>query len=235
MGGYNYVGNDTLSRTLVDNVDLRWEFFVRPTELFSISAFYKNFENPIEATFIPLSQNPLLTWRNVSEAMIYGLELEARKNLGFISESLSPFSVGANVTLVQSRISISEAELQRKRRFNPELDAGRQMAGQSPYIINTNVAYVSKNTEMNLVFNVQGTRLSIVSPDATPDVYEKPVPGLNFNVSRKISERWKAKFSASNILNPEVKFVHEFKGEEYIFQQYRRGRDFSVGVSYALF
>jgi outer membrane receptor protein involved in Fe transport len=235
VGGYNYVGNDTLSRTLVDNVDLRWEFFTKPTELFSVSAFYKRFENPIEATFIPLSQNPLLTWRNVSEAMIYGIELEARKNLGFISEGLSPLSVGANITLVQSSVAIAEAELQRKRNFNPELDATRQMAGQSPYIINANIAYASEKTEVNLVFNVQGTRLSIVSPDATPDVYEKPVPGLNFNVSRRFANRWKAKLNATNILNPQVKFVHEYKGEEYIFQQYTRGREVSLGVSYSLF
>lgn len=235
VGGYNYVGNDTLSRTLVDNLDLRWEYFLKPGEIISASLFYKNFRNPIEATFIPLSQNPLLTWRNVSEAAVYGLELEARKNLDFISESLSAFSVGANVTLVSSEVAIGKAELERKRRFNPDLEATRPMAGQSPYIVNASLAYKAEQTEMNLVFNVQGKRLAIVSPDATPDIYEKPVPGLNFNISRNITNRWKAKLSASNLLNPDVEFVHEYKGEEYIYQQYRTGREVSLGVSYSLY
>lgn len=235
VGGYNYVGNDSLNRTLVDNLDLRWEYFLGPTEILSASLFYKNFQAPIEATFIPLSQNPLLSWRNVDQAAVYGLELEVRKNLEFISPTLSGFNIGANLTLVKSEVAIGEAELARKRRFNPEMEATRPMAGQSPYIINANLGYVSERTEMNLVFNVQGKRLAIVSPDATPDIYEKSVPGLNFNISRKLGNRWKAKLSASNLLNPDVAFVHEYKGEEYIYQQYHRGREFSLGASYALF
>lgn len=235
VGGNNYVGNDTLNRTLVDNVDLRWEYFTRPGELVSASMFYKKFQNPIETTFNPYSQNALLTWVNMPQATLYGVELEVRKNLDFISETLSPFNVGANVTLVKSEVPIAQAELDRKRRLNPEMGDTRQMAGQSPYIINANLGYKTETTEINLVYNVQGERISIVSLDATPNVYEKPVPGLNFNVSRMLTNRWKAKLSATNILNPEVKFVQEYKGEEYIFQQYRRGSELSLGVSYSLF
>lgn len=235
VGGNNYVGNDTLNRTLVDNVDLRWEYFTRPGELLSASMFYKKFQNPIETTFNPYSQNALLTWVNMPQATLYGIELEVRKNLDFISETLSPFNVGANVTLVKSEVPIAQAELDRKRRLNPEMGDTRQMAGQSPYIINVNLGYRTETTEINLVYNVQGERISIVSLDATPNVYEKPVPGLNFNVSRMLTDRWKAKLSATNILNPEVKFVQEYKGEEYIFQQYKRGSELSLGVSYSLF
>ena len=235
VGGYNYVGNDTLQRTLVDNIDLRWEMFPHPSEILSLSLFYKNFTNPIEATFVPLSLNPLLTWKNVQEAKVFGLEIEARKSLGFISEQLTNFNLGTNLTLVKSEVSISSHELARKRRFNPELADTRQMAGQSPYIINAFVGYNSELYEVNVAFNVQGERLAIVSQDATPDVYEQAVPSLNFNLSRRIAERWKAKVSASNLLNPAIVFVQEYKGTEYIFQNYTRGREYSVGVSYSLF
>ena len=234
VGGYNYVGNDTLGRTVVDNIDLRWEMFPRPSEILSLSVFYKNFTDPIEATFVPLSLNPLITWKNVDKANVFGLEVEARKSLEFISEKLLNFNVGANVTLVKSEVSVGREELERKRRFNPALAATRQMAGQSPYIINTYLNYQSELYEANFAFNVQGERLSIVSQDATPDVYEQPVPALNFNLSRKFAERWKVKVSASNILNPKVEFTQEYKGAEYIFQQYRKGRDLSVGISYSL-
>jgi outer membrane receptor protein involved in Fe transport len=235
VGGYNYVGNDTLGRTLVDNIDLRWEMFPRPSEILSLSVFYKSFTDPIEATFVPLSLNPLITWKNVEQANVYGLEVEARKSLEFISEKLLNFNVGANLTLVKSEVSIGREELERKRRFNPGLAETRQMAGQSPYIVNTYLGYKSELYEANMAFNVQGERLSIVSQDATPDVYEQPVPSLNFNVSRKFAERWKVKVSAENILNPMVKFTQEYKDQEYIFQQYKKGRDVSVGVSYTLY
>lgn len=235
VGGFNYVGNDSLKRTLVDNIDLRWEYFTRPGELVSASIFYKNFQDPIEPTFVSLSQNPLLTWVNVPQASLVGMEFEVRKNLDFISETFSPFNVGANITLVKTEVPIAPAELERKRRLDPDMAETRQMAGQSPYIINANLGYKTDKTEVNLVFNVQGARIAFVSMDATPNVYEKPVPGLNFNVSRMLTERWKAKLSAANILNPQVKFVQEFKGEEYIYQQFTRGRELSLGISYSLF
>ncbi|MEM7660032.1 MAG: TonB-dependent receptor, partial [Bacteroidota bacterium] len=47
IGGPDYIGNPTLERTLIDNVDLRWEWFFDITDLVSVSAFYKNFQNPI--------------------------------------------------------------------------------------------------------------------------------------------------------------------------------------------
>ena len=226
------MGNDTLGRTLVDNIDLRWEMYPHPAEILSISLFYKSFNDPIEATFVPLSLNPLITWKNVDKANVYGLELEARKSLEFISEKLLNVNIGANITLIKSEVSIGEEELQRKRRFNPSLEATRQMAGQSPCIVNAYVGYQNEVYEVNLAFNVQGERLSIVSQDATPDVYEQPVPSLNFNVSRKFAERWKVKVSASHILNSSVDFTQEYKGQEYIFQQFKKGRDLSVGLSY---
>lgn len=234
VGGYNYVGNDTLQRTLVDNIDLKWEMFPKAAELLAVSFFYKNFSNPIEATFVPLSLSPLLTWKNVDDASVYGVEVEARKSLDFIDERLLNLNVGANVTLVRSEVSISEKELERKKRFNPDISPTRQMAGQSPYVINAYLGYKNETYEANVAFNVQGKRLSIVSQDATPDVYEEPVPSLNINFSKRFSERWKAKISASNILNPEVKLIQEYKGEEYIFQKYRNGRELSVGISYSI-
>ena len=234
VGGYNYVGNDTLQRTLVDNLDLKWEMFPKAAELLSFSVFYKSFTNPIEATFVPLSLSPLLTWKNVDDASVYGLEIEARKSLDFIHERLLNLNIGANVTLVQSEVSISAKELERKQRFNPNISPTRQMAGQSPYVVNAYLGYKDETYEANVAFNVQGKRLAIVSQDATPDVYEQPVPSLNINFSRRFAERWKAKVSASNILNPDVKFIQEYKGKEYIFQQYRNGRELSVGLSYSI-
>lgn len=234
VGGYNYVGNDSLQCALVDNIDLRWEMFPKPAELLSVSLFYKSFNNPIEATFVPISLNPLLTWKNVQEANVYGLELEARKGLDFINERLLKYNVGANLTFVQSEVSISEKELERKKRFNPEIKSSRQMAGQSPYVVNAYMGYKDDTYEANLSYNVQGERLAIVSQDATPDVYEKPVPSLNFNFSRRFANGWKAKISATNLLNPTVKFTQEYKGTEYIFQQYTKGREVSLGVSYSI-
>jgi outer membrane receptor protein involved in Fe transport len=47
VGDYIERGNPDLTRTRVDNFDLRWEWFVQPGELLSASVFYKDFTDPI--------------------------------------------------------------------------------------------------------------------------------------------------------------------------------------------
>ena len=46
----NVRGNTKLNRSQVENYDLRFETFMGPGEVFSVSGFYKNFRNPIEET-----------------------------------------------------------------------------------------------------------------------------------------------------------------------------------------
>ena len=48
--GFFFIGNPELNRTLIDNYDVRWEWFVRPCEIIALSTFYKKFHNPIERT-----------------------------------------------------------------------------------------------------------------------------------------------------------------------------------------
>jgi outer membrane receptor protein involved in Fe transport len=102
MGGFVLIGNPELQRTLVDNVDLRFEIYPNSGEIISVSAFYKNFEKPIERTYNPEAPNGEFTFRNVDQAMLAGAEFEIRKNLNFIAESLSDFSLGTNFTYMVS-------------------------------------------------------------------------------------------------------------------------------------
>ena len=41
VGGFLFIGNGELQRTLIDNYDLRWEWFTRPGEIIAVSGFYK--------------------------------------------------------------------------------------------------------------------------------------------------------------------------------------------------
>ncbi|MCB0627677.1 MAG: TonB-dependent receptor, partial [Saprospiraceae bacterium] len=91
-GGFLFIGNPNLERTLVDNVDFRWEFYPKPSEMISLSAFYKDFTNPIERTFNPQAPNTVLTFSNVAQASLYGAEVEVRKDLSFLGQFLSDFS-----------------------------------------------------------------------------------------------------------------------------------------------
>ena len=81
-GGDIYVGNPLLKRTLIDNIDLRWEWFINPGEVFSISGFAKRFTNPIELKIVD-APNKVMSWTNVDKAEVYGVEIEDKKKARF--------------------------------------------------------------------------------------------------------------------------------------------------------
>ena len=99
-------GNPDLERTLIDNFDLRWEWFERPGEIYAISGFYKLFTNPIERVI--RNENKEIRYENVDEATLIGAEFEIRKKLDQIHPLLSNFSAGGNFSLVYSNVDISE-------------------------------------------------------------------------------------------------------------------------------
>ncbi len=230
-GGDSYVGNPHLERTFVTNYDLRWEWFSRPGEIYAISGFYKDFQKPIERVFNSFGEN---TWKNVKEARAYGLELEMRKRLDVLHHSLSHFQLGANLSLIHSQVSIAANELELIRALRPEASATRPFQGQSPYLVNLNLSYENAATGISssLYYNVFGKRLDRVSYGGTPDVYEKPAALLNFSFSWKFMKHLSLKFAANNLLNPDHTKYQFFKGKEYIYSQYKRGRAISLGLSY---
>lgn len=234
--GFTHIGNPSLKRTLINNYDLRWEWFSRPGEIYAISLFYKNFINPIENAFIVQASNREITWENVDKAQVQGLEFEARKRLDVISSTLSNFMLGANFSLVNSKIDISREQLELMRANNPEIAATRELEGQSPFLLNLNLGYdnLKRGFRANLHYNVFGKRLSAVNKTGEPFVYEQPVNSLNLTLSKEITRTLHIKIAGMNLLNAKSKKTQVYKGQEYIFQQFSTGRTFSVGLGYSL-
>lgn len=236
-GDNTQIGNSALERTLIDNLDLRWEMYPTSNEYFSASLFYKRFDNPIENTINPNAGGSTLEYKyeNVDQGQVLGAELEVRKSLDFISPSLENLRAGINFTYVYSKVSLEEDELFAIRTFNPDAAATRPMYSQSPYVVNANLDYNSFESGWsgNLVFNVFGARLQYFTTDL-PFVYEQPRPELNASVKKQINDRWSVRVRANNLLNPKYEESIEFKGEKYIFNQYTAGRDYSIGFTYLI-
>ncbi len=230
------IGNPDLKRTLVNNFDVRYEAFPNFGELFSVGAFYKTFSGPIALVFNTQAQNSELTWRNQDEATVYGLELEIKKKLGFISTDRNQFNVGGNFTYVSSSVSIDKQELELIRALDPGAKDTRPMFGQSPYIVNLYFGYNNDSLGLsaNLNYNVSGEKIAVVIVGATPNVYQQPIHQLGFNVTKKIGKKFSFKFIAQNILNPIVKKTYNYKDKEYIFNSYKKGATFSLGIKYLI-
>lgn len=233
---WTIVGNPDLERTLVDNLDIRYEMFPNFGELFSIGAFYKSFSNPIELVFNTQAQNAELTWRNIDKATVYGAEFEIKKKLNFISNDKHVFNAGGNFTYVFSEVNIDEQELELIKASDPNAKETRSLFGQSPYIVNLYLGYTNDSLELNanLSYNVSGKKVAVVIVGATPNVYQQPVNQLDFNVSKKLGKHFSLKFKAQNILNPIIKKSYNYKDEEYIFNSYKKGATFSLGIEYLI-
>ena len=228
------IGNPDLKRTLVNNFDIRYEIFPNFGELISVGAFYKTFSGPIALVFNTQAQNSELTWRNQEKATVYGLELEIKKKLGFISNDKNQFNVGGNYTYVKSKVSIDNQELELIKALDPGAKDTRPMFGQSPYIVNLYFGYNNDSLGLsaNLNYNVSGEKIAVVIVGATPNVYQQPIHQLGFNINKKIGKKFSLRFKAQNILNPLVKKTYNYKNQEYIFNSYQRGRTFSLGIKY---
>ncbi|MBW3545439.1 MAG: TonB-dependent receptor, partial [Bacteroidetes bacterium] len=134
-GGPNVVGNPQLDRTLIDNLDLRWELFPGFGEYVGVSVFFKHFSLPIEQVTNPKAGGEVTleyTFVNVADANLFGAEVEVKKTLGFISPLLENFKVSGNVSLVRSAVQLSEDESFTIGETFGYTDNTRPMYNQSP-------------------------------------------------------------------------------------------------------
>ncbi|MBR9977631.1 MAG: TonB-dependent receptor [Bacteroidetes bacterium] len=232
VNDFTFIGNSGLERTLIENYDLRWEWFTRAGEIVAFSGFYKDFANPIERVFLNI--NGEVQYQNVDNARVYGLEFEFRKRLDQISALLDNFSVGMNATWIVSRVDISESEMEIIRTINPYAEQTRELQGQSPYLLNINLSWQHPGlgTAVSLYFNSFGERLSAVSMGGTPNVYEQSREMLDLIISQRLFMGFALKLSAKNLLNDPVEHVHNYKDRKFYYQSYSAGREFSLGFSY---
>jgi len=191
-------GNPDLKRTSIHNFDLRWELFPSATEVLAASAFYKIFQDPIEA--IVVNQRGDLTFENIEAARNYGLEFEARASMGRFTEALSDLVVSANFAWIRSRVTLSEAQVM------TATSRQRPLAGQSPYVANLSLGYSLPDTglSLNLFYNVFGRRILEVGRLGLPDSYEEPFHSLDFTASYQLDPHWTVGMSASNLLLQEA-------------------------------
>lgn len=238
VGGDINEGNPLLKRTLITNWDLRWEWFIRPGELLAVSGFYKEFENPIERVIRTVGEGRFISFQNVPEAQVYGVEFEARKRLDTFTSApiLKNMSVGGNFSVVESVVDIPEEEMVIIRASEPDADDTRSLEGQSPFLVNLNATYENyeKGTVLSVYYNLFGKRLLAVTEGATPDVFEKGRPDLDITFSQRLPANLRLKVNIKNLLGSDMRQIQEFKGTEYTYLGYSRARTISVGVSYVI-
>lgn len=233
IGGPTELGNTALKRTTINNFDLRWEWFMKPGELIAISGYYKDFTNPIIIQNVYGTDNFEIMYDNVDKGKVYGLELEFRKSLEFIS-FLKDFRFGSNLSIVYSEISIDEVEFEVISDRNPDFsESKRPFNGQSPYLINTNLFYGKKNFEAGLNYNKFGPRLDVVGVNGNPDIYEVSAGNLDL-ITKYTMGNFVIGLNIKNILDSPVRRIVELQNEDFDVTNYKVGQFIDFTLSYII-
>jgi len=171
--------------------------------VFSVSGFYKHLTAPIEKVAKTFGGG-VVTFENRDEATLYGMELEANSKLSFVDDALEEFIVGFNFAYILSEVALTETELRNKQVLFPDTPATRPLYDQSPWIVNFDFTFDHKETGTTATISLGAAGPYIFLVDrGGPDVYQYPPMQLNLVVTQRLSDHWRLRLSARNLLNPD--------------------------------
>ncbi len=234
----NVQGNTELKACHVDNVDLRYEWYPAQGDQISLAAFYKHFDSPIEWNYTVTGGTDVVYYYvNAQKAQSYGLELDVRKNLGFLG--MRDFTLVFNGSIIKSKVNFAEGSRQKDR----------PMQGQSPYLINLGLFYSHNQWNASVQYNRIGKRLVGVGRSLgstadqsvnIPDSYEMPRNSLDLSASVALGH-FELKLGLRDVLAEKAVFKQfndvtltngTQKTVEEVTRSYKPGRDMSVTVTY---
>lgn len=192
-------GCDTLRRSKIHNMDIRYEFYPGRGQLVSVSGFYKKFIDPIEQISRPDVTNEI-SFRNVPKAINYGIELEFRCLLSSLfkndsSHILNNITAFSNLAIIRSVVNVEG--------ITGTPSKTRLLQGQSPYVLNAGLQYVDNEMGMSFFasFNKVGPRIYIVGNINEPDIWENGRSFFDLQITKSFwKKRIELKINAQNLM-----------------------------------
>ena len=227
---FNSQGNPDLKPSDNYNADLKWDFYLSGSELFSIGAFYKYIKNPISRIEVA-SAGGFLSYENIADhATVAGAEIEFRKDLFSrkTAEEIHKLTFGVNGAYTYTHAKVSLATV----------STGSQLEGAAPWIVNSDLSYQLQKGKYNLtstlVFNYFSDRIYTIGTEGFQDIMEKGIPTLDFVLSAKMGNRFSFSMKAANLLNASHQLTRKGNADnrEVVLSKYKKGVDLSLGISY---
>lgn len=205
------VGNRNIRESRAQNFDvsLSWK---RGNNYAGINGFYKIIEDPIFTINDPSGSTGLggRTFANLGETEVYGVELEASRDLA------AGFSITGNLSLIESTAQPGTIVANRQE-FEAQID---RLEGQPNLLGNLILSWEREDGwASNLVYNYTGEYLTVASlgfvgdPDsALPNEIRNPFHSLDWNISKRWEGRWanyQLKFQVRNILDSDIEVRYE--------------------------
>ena len=201
---------DDPSFSKVFNLDLKYEWFFGRGELFSVAAFAKQINDPINLVVAADATATQRYFRTGNKAEVLGAEIELRKNILMQDEDNAKLSIGFNATYTYTNQDLKDANGVFSTNFNRTED---ELQGSSPFLINADVNYspVFGNYKPNVsaVFSYFSDRIDALGSGQLGNVVEKAVPTLDLVWRNEIGEHFEINLKALNLLDPTIEYVRE--------------------------
>jgi TonB-dependent receptor len=205
------LGNPYLQHTVINNYDLRYEFFPGVFDEFMAGGFYKHLTNPIEKVLQQGGSGATLFLEpeNLGNAQNYGAELEAKKYFGNLGFSI-------NYTYTQSQITTPKS-IDVQGTVATRLQT-RPLQGQAANVGNVSLLYKDQKNgiDAQLSLGYTGERIAAVSQYFDLDTWEKASTYLDFSAQKQIGKHFIIFIKANNLLNtPYELFIKQNNIQNY--------------------
>ncbi|GHU71366.1 TonB-dependent receptor [Bacteroidia bacterium] len=244
---YQERGNPNLNHAVAHNVDLRYEYFPRPSEQWMAGVFYKNIENPIEMGIFSEGQNTYYMPSNYGTANNYGAEIDVTKYFRW-------FGVKANYTYTHSQILTQKV----KNIENPDpsapdrikqifVEQNRPLNNQAAHVTNLSLLVKENGWDGQLAFSYTGERLYAISRFQDNDIWLAGFMQTDVSIEKSFKMGLSIYAKASNLLNaPMVRFLkkqnslnenileYETFGNGTLIRRDYFGQTFQIGLRYKL-
>jgi TonB-dependent receptor len=237
LGGPIFIGNPELRTSDLDNYDLRADWTPADDTLVSLSWFRKKIADPIEYV-----QNVIgfsyTTPVNYPSGEISGWEVEARQGLGSLWKPLGGFAVGANATLIDSAVRLTDDEIQAFEDLQVPITE-RDMTNAPEYLTNLFLTYDidATGTQLGAFWTVQGDTLvsgaGVAANNFVPSIYARRFDSLNLSVSQRLGKYFKLQFQIKNVTDPLLRTVYrsEYIGDDVTNTSYSRGLEYALALT----
>jgi len=193
LPGFTFVGNPNLERARLDNYDLRAEWFPGLGELLAVSVFQKELLQPIELSAAGAIE-PIFYPINSQGGRNRGLELEVRASLARVWNPLQRFSLNANASWIDSKVTLPPS-------LSPTVRREHSLQGQADRLFNVGLAYATPDQRFDATVLVShtGRKLAGLGFDVAPDFYDDSFTTLDATVNLKPLPYLRLKLSGNNL------------------------------------
>lgn len=235
LGGLNGTG---ATYSDVYNYDLKYEWFLERGEILSIAAFAKTIKDPVNRVVAADATGTQRYFRTGDQADVFGVEIEARKNLLNDVDDNPIVSIGLNAAYTNTSQDLKDIPAGTENTFGTSFDRNSdELEGASPLIVNADLNYSpvfgNYKPKATVAFSYFSDRIFSLGAGSLGNIVERAVPTLNFVLRNSFGEHFEANLSAKNILDPDISFVRENTGiGDVIIREYTLGVNVGLTLKY---